>query len=1156
MEHLSINDGYSKLWYIFNAHMLAYINGADSHMCSRIIETIAPLYGLRCSYRVTAALIPIVESYFQRLETLLDEVNLSQFDVIGTSTYTTSLASSLFIHKLAKQNQRNIITVMGGGIFADDLALGSDNLNTLVEEYPYVDHIILGEGELLFLKLLEGGIANKRVISIADIQGETLDMAMVPIPDFTDFDLDNYFHLTIEGARSCPFECSFCSETIQWGGYRKKSKDVLCNQVIQLTDFYKNNAFFMGDSLMNPYIMTFSAGLLERKAKILYDGYLRADRIATNRDRTKVWARSGMYRARLGIESGSAHVLNLMHKQTTPEGISSVLKSLASAGIRTSTYWIVGFPGETEENFQETLEFIREHHRYIYELEAHPYYYYPYGQVGSRLYHSSSLYTEEVTNIIKFKVWDIASVQPTRQERYERLRRISKLAAELGLINIYTMEQRYQADDRWHLLHPLTVEVFKGTQLHRSSIKLPQKNLEVFSAKWRRPGEQVNSDPNTVACYRMTVHRLLDETILSLALKEIVRHNEMLHMGLQDGKYVAMPEAVNSNENKILFIQHTREESENMLEDLLRQLIVELAQGMRPEPGASMRCALLIEKSARCQVLLLVHQAIADPRGLSLLCEDLFRIYEQLSNDRDISLHEVSLSYTDFIQEYLATGYQPIFPADTVYKISRSTTAASSLANVSQKTFKEVTLILELGFKKRIFSPTVAQCNLTAAEILLGAMLRSIAHSQVAKNLVRFDVLADYRLVNKKLDHTVGAFGYLYDLKLAVLPEESLRSDLPAEHLLLRPIVLNERAFEILSEGRAASANPLGEEMLVLLNLEYCQEEPWLGGDEWIPQGFEVSFADQQLEAKYAMEIVPVILPTGIAVRLKYRGGVHTSSIIEVLQLHLAQEIEATLNYCEHYAAAKRFWLDRFSYKALASSLEDLGGSTSQVGEPSEGSVDCHIEWQVVAQIQSRCHTEISTILLAVYGILLSRLHGSEDVIVGNVLYGAGEVSIVPLRFHPFWNMRFDTFIRDVNGMITQMREYAPFVHEVLKKEQSEFMGNQGYPVIEKGFVAGDLSTSDKEILRQALRGHITDDHRGIPLVLEVWSGERSVHVQISYERSRFNRVAIERLAAYLQTMLANIARNTTIRLGDIVLESYQQSADTVSKYAEDTFRF
>jgi len=485
LEDVSVNDGYSKLWWILNAHMLAYINGADAANCSRILEMIIPQYGIRHSHDVINDLIPLVEKFFKRLDDLFNQIELSSYTVVGTSTDTTSLAASLFSLKKVKKEHPRIKTVMGGGVFADDLALGSDNLTTLVEECPYVDHVVLGEGEMLFLKLIDGELAHKRVISLSDLQGKSLEMKDVPTPDFTDLNFSNYYHLTIEGARSCPFQCSFCSETIQWGQYRKKPIKVFVDQVMELAERHNNNSFFMGDSLMNPYIQDFAKELINRNAKIFYDGYLRADKPVTSRDRTKFWARSGLFRVRLGIESASARVLSAMDKMTTPKVISDVLKSLVSAGIRTTTYWIVGFPGETQEDFQETLDFIEEHHRHIYELEAHPYYYYPYGQVGSRLYQCRSLYPEEVTDVTKFKVWEIIDVDPPREVRYERLRRLSRLASNLGLPNIYTMAERYQAEDRWHSLYPLSVEVYGDKETHRMPFDhTTAKSLPVFTSSW------------------------------------------------------------------------------------------------------------------------------------------------------------------------------------------------------------------------------------------------------------------------------------------------------------------------------------------------------------------------------------------------------------------------------------------------------------------------------------------------------------------------------------------------------------------------------------------------------------------------------------------------------------------------------------------------
>src|SRR6185369_2964359 len=96
-------------------------------------------------------------------------------------------------------------------------------------------------------------------------------------------------------------------------------------------------------------------------------------------------------------------------------------------------------------------------------FEAHPYGYYPYGQVASRQYESVSLYPEGVTQVIKFRQWEVRGASPNREERFERLRRISQLAADLGIPNIYTMADRCQAEQRWQMLHPGAVEVYKGT---------------------------------------------------------------------------------------------------------------------------------------------------------------------------------------------------------------------------------------------------------------------------------------------------------------------------------------------------------------------------------------------------------------------------------------------------------------------------------------------------------------------------------------------------------------------------------------------------------------------------------------------------------------------------------------------------------------------
>jgi len=615
----STNDGYSKLWWIINAHMLAYANGAGPAAQRRLIESISPLYGVHVSRSAMDLLLPLIERYFSRLTHIFDQLDLSGYDVVGTSTYTTSLSSSLWLLDRAKKKHPGLTTVMGGGVFADDLALGSENLQILLEEYPWLDHVILGEGELLLQKLLDGSLAHKRVLALADLNGATLKMEDVPTPDFSDFDLTRYYNLTIEGARSCPFQCSFCSETIQWGEYRKKPIDKFVEQITEMVKACGMREVFLGDSLMNPYLIPFADALIKQGTNILYDGYLRADRPVTKDKFVQRWAESGLYRVRLGIESASDRVLKSMAKMTTAAVISDVLKTLSKAGIRTTTYWIVGYPGETEEDFEETCDFIRAHHQYIYELEAHPYYYYPYGQVGSRLHQCESTYAEEVTNLTKFKVWEIIGAHPPREVRYQRLDRISQLSAELGLPNIYTMTERYQAEDRWRALHPFAREVFKNSDAAPEPVEHSSPAAVLHQ-------ESEGGDP-AVICYRVSAAKRLDADTLGRALAEITGHYPMLRDAVAP---VRQFEAADSQDEATI----------------INNLGAELAQ----DAAVPVRIALRHRDAGASDLLLAARHQSVDALSLTLIAESLCRVYEQVAAGKPVYLRPEEKPYSEYVR--------------------------------------------------------------------------------------------------------------------------------------------------------------------------------------------------------------------------------------------------------------------------------------------------------------------------------------------------------------------------------------------------------------------------------------------------------------------------------------------------------------------------
>ena len=173
-------------------------------------------------------------------EEIIDRDLKEKPDVLGISVFKGSLPASLFAFKLAKEHNPRLTTVMGGGVFADQLAPGSPDWDLFLEKNPFIDKIIIGEGELLFLKLLRNELPGaQKIFTLGDINGEILNISSLEIPDFSGFDLNYYPALAAYTSRSCPFQCNFCSETVRWGKYRKKDAEQVVSEIDDKESAYR-----------------------------------------------------------------------------------------------------------------------------------------------------------------------------------------------------------------------------------------------------------------------------------------------------------------------------------------------------------------------------------------------------------------------------------------------------------------------------------------------------------------------------------------------------------------------------------------------------------------------------------------------------------------------------------------------------------------------------------------------------------------------------------------------------------------------------------------------------------------------------------------------------------------------------------------------------
>ena len=384
---------------------------------------------------------------------VIEAVGRYEPDWLGASTYTTSLGATVVALRAVRKAYPNVRTVLGGGIFADHVEPRSGNFAAfLAASRSYLDAVVIGEGELLLPEVISGNLPRKRVYTAADIRREQLTAADILPPDFGGLDVSLYSQMPTHIGRSCPFQCSFCSETVQWGSYRTRPIDRWIAELETTTRRYGGRAFFLAESLINPvadeaFAATRAAGL-----DLYFDAYLRADPEVCDAARVRRWREGGFYRARLGIESGSDTVLAAMHKQISTEQIKTAIHTLASEGIKTTTYWVIGHPGETEADFEASLRLIEACGDDIYEAEPHGFYFYPHGQVASRKWSRHGevvdLYGAEFADLLVTRSFRLNSA-PSRADLLRRIARFVSFTQELGISNPYSLREIEAADHRW-----------------------------------------------------------------------------------------------------------------------------------------------------------------------------------------------------------------------------------------------------------------------------------------------------------------------------------------------------------------------------------------------------------------------------------------------------------------------------------------------------------------------------------------------------------------------------------------------------------------------------------------------------------------------------------------------------------------------------------
>jgi anaerobic magnesium-protoporphyrin IX monomethyl ester cyclase len=292
--------------------------------------------------------------------------------LVGVTATTSTIKNALEYVKLVKEVLPDCLTVIGG---PHPTFMPIETLKSC----PELDVVVIGEGEKT-MEELTGKSTDKDNGILMDVKGIAYrdngniklnpsrelieDLDSIPFPARHLVPFESYS--TTQGktsdmitSRGCVFNCKYCSSSrIMGKKFRTRSPENVADEIEHLMDRYKlENIAFMDDTFM----------LNKRRAEKIAEeintrgldiGFVASSRVdMVNKGLLEKLKSAGLTTLYYGVESGSQRILNLMKKGITLKQAENAVRSAKDVGVEVLTSFILGYPGETTEEMDKTINF-------------------------------------------------------------------------------------------------------------------------------------------------------------------------------------------------------------------------------------------------------------------------------------------------------------------------------------------------------------------------------------------------------------------------------------------------------------------------------------------------------------------------------------------------------------------------------------------------------------------------------------------------------------------------------------------------------------------------------------------------------------------------------------------------------------------------------
>ncbi|MAG58314.1 MAG: B12-binding domain-containing radical SAM protein [Planctomycetes bacterium] len=194
----------------------------------------------------------------------------------------------------------------------------------------------------------------------------------IPFPDYDDFPWNRYERPIIPmlAARGCSHGvCAFCSDVLAANGrgFRPRRAAAVLQEMEHQAERYQTSRFLFVDLKLNGDLDLWRGlhdGIPTRIPDAQWAGAVHVDGRTDNGlglDDLRAARCAGLVRLTTGVESGSAAVLQRMHKGTDLDRTAGFLERAKSAGISVRVTLITGYPEEGADDLEATVGFVRSH---------------------------------------------------------------------------------------------------------------------------------------------------------------------------------------------------------------------------------------------------------------------------------------------------------------------------------------------------------------------------------------------------------------------------------------------------------------------------------------------------------------------------------------------------------------------------------------------------------------------------------------------------------------------------------------------------------------------------------------------------------------------------------------------------------------------------